>query len=177
MKTMYLDNPAISQNNPMLPSEKDELPLTIEQIKARQTDDGYITAVVELSIDDLFDGIEFFNDKVSELITGSECGLTDISYQAVGAVNGSVLVEVTASVDEIIQEEDDFIQEEDEGMVFCSICGQLCLQQNAHIHQGDLIGDECCWDEHLKSCLVKSLLVKDYSGRKISWQTMKDGVQ
>jgi hypothetical protein len=33
----------------------------------------------------------------------------------------------------------------------CSICGNLCNTKAAHLHQGEYIGDECCWDERLRS--------------------------
>jgi hypothetical protein len=33
----------------------------------------------------------------------------------------------------------------------CSVCGKCCDPSTAHLHQGKWIGDECCWDERLKS--------------------------
>ena len=33
----------------------------------------------------------------------------------------------------------------------CSICGETCDPKTVHFHQGDTIGDECCWDERLRS--------------------------
>ena len=36
-------------------------------------------------------------------------------------------------------------------MVACSLCGKSCAAMKAHLHQGKLIGDECCWDERLKA--------------------------
>lgn len=33
----------------------------------------------------------------------------------------------------------------------CKLCSQPCLLRTAHIHQGDYIGDECCWDDRLKA--------------------------
>jgi hypothetical protein len=35
--------------------------------------------------------------------------------------------------------------------VRCSVCGAACAAQTAHLHQGKWIGDECCWDERLRS--------------------------
>lgn len=32
----------------------------------------------------------------------------------------------------------------------CSMCGKPCNPGTAHMHQGDFIGDECCWDERLR---------------------------
>lgn len=33
----------------------------------------------------------------------------------------------------------------------CSLCGNPCDARKAHLHQGRLIGDECCWDERLRA--------------------------
>lgn len=35
--------------------------------------------------------------------------------------------------------------------VICKICHQPCNAQAAHLHQGEYIGDECCWDERLRA--------------------------
>lgn len=35
--------------------------------------------------------------------------------------------------------------------VFCGICHNDCNAGKAHRHQGQFIGDECCWDEKLRS--------------------------
>jgi hypothetical protein len=35
--------------------------------------------------------------------------------------------------------------------VTCAICRQRCAARTAHLHQGQWIGDECCWDERLRS--------------------------
>lgn len=42
-------------------------------------------------------------------------------------------------------------EEEMEDKVPCSICHQMVLAKTAHRHQGEWIGDECCWDERLRS--------------------------
>jgi hypothetical protein len=31
------------------------------------------------------------------------------------------------------------------------ICGKRCNKETAHLHGDGWIGDECCWDERLKS--------------------------
>lgn len=33
----------------------------------------------------------------------------------------------------------------------CSICHSAIRIKDAHLHQGKLIGDECCWDDRLKA--------------------------
>jgi hypothetical protein len=38
-----------------------------------------------------------------------------------------------------------------EEQVVCSACRHLCASEKAHLHQGEWIGDECCWDERLRA--------------------------
>lgn len=33
----------------------------------------------------------------------------------------------------------------------CSLCDRPVSVNSAHLHQGKWIGDECCWDERLRS--------------------------
>ena len=33
----------------------------------------------------------------------------------------------------------------------CSLCGCLCDREKSHLHQGGIIGDNCCWDDRLKA--------------------------
>jgi len=77
----------------------DTLP-TPEQVTALTDDQGDLTVVIAVSLDTLVDAdVEALNDTVSEMITGSAAGLTDIAFQPVGvAADGSVLVQVTARV-------------------------------------------------------------------------------
>lgn len=35
--------------------------------------------------------------------------------------------------------------------VRCSICHEPRNAAKAHLHQGEYIGDECCWDERLRA--------------------------
>lgn len=35
--------------------------------------------------------------------------------------------------------------------VKCKRCKELCNADQAHLHQGEWIGDECCWDERLRA--------------------------
>lgn len=35
--------------------------------------------------------------------------------------------------------------------VVCSVCKNEALEEKAHLHQEEWIGDECCWDERLRS--------------------------
>lgn len=40
---------------------------------------------------------------------------------------------------------------EKQSLVTCCVCKHECFVNTAHLHQGEYIGDECCWDERLKS--------------------------
>jgi hypothetical protein len=60
-------------------------PLTLEELNDSMSKAGMVTCKLLVSIEDLIDGdMEALNDNVSERITGSEAGLTDISYKLVG---------------------------------------------------------------------------------------------
>lgn len=53
---------------------------------------------------------------------------------------------------EFLKEADDEADENELAeKIMCSVCSELCLVKTAHLHQGEYIGDECCWDERLKS--------------------------
>ena len=39
----------------------------------------------------------------------------------------------------------------DKSTVTCTICGKDCAAATAHLHQGQWIGDECCWDDRLRA--------------------------
>lgn len=36
-------------------------------------------------------------------------------------------------------------------LITCALCGNSAVSKTAHLHQEQYIGDECCWDERLKS--------------------------
>ena len=38
-----------------------------------------------------------------------------------------------------------------EEAVTCKFCKKLTGVRTAHVHQGEYIGDDCCWDERLRS--------------------------
>jgi hypothetical protein len=35
--------------------------------------------------------------------------------------------------------------------VRCTFCGKMVPKRTAHRHQGKWVGDDCCWDERLRS--------------------------
>jgi len=41
--------------------------------------------------------------------------------------------------------------DEKEPTVACKFCGKWVPAKTAHLHDGAWVGDECCWDERLRS--------------------------
>lgn len=78
-------------------------PLTKEQVKLIQDEDGYIAVEISVDLDDLIDlNLEGLNDLAEELILKDGI-LSDISYKVVGHQTpaegtGSVIIQVTAEV-------------------------------------------------------------------------------
>jgi len=71
-----------------------EKPFTHEELKDMTKDDDiYIEGVVRISLDDIISSdFEVFLDIISDKLVGSEVGLLDISYKAVGVDNGDILI-------------------------------------------------------------------------------------
>lgn len=95
--TTWRDKIAIL-NKPLTPKELDEL-------KDKQ---GNVTQTLEFDLGDIIDNdIEWLNDEVSERITGSTIGLTDISFKAVGAKKSidKTFIKVTGNVEDFLAEE------------------------------------------------------------------------
>ena len=42
-----------------------------------------------------------------------------------------------------------FPESKGNNVVQCKFCGADILEVTAHFHQGEWIGDECCWDDSL----------------------------
>lgn len=40
---------------------------------------------------------------------------------------------------------------DEEETVECKFCGKQVPADTAHLHDGGWVGDECCWDERLRS--------------------------
>jgi hypothetical protein len=79
--------------------------LTAKQVK-KLAKNGRLTVRVLLGLDELGVDKNCLNDAMSEMIAGDAAALEDISYEAVGIKNGSVIVEVSASVEEWLKRED-----------------------------------------------------------------------
>ena len=92
-------------------------PLTLQELKDKSTKQGILTSKLLVGLDELIDGdIDDLNDTVSERITGSCCGLTDISYEPMGSVRGNIVLRVTGNVADHIANEEEY-NEEDYGVV------------------------------------------------------------
>lgn len=76
-------------------------PMKRDEILEAKDKDGYITGVVRLDINDIFNTghIDQFCDLLSNALIGDDL-LMDIAYQVVGTEEGDVLVEVTGNVNE-----------------------------------------------------------------------------
>ena len=57
----------------------------------------------------------------------------------------------TVMFSDVKEECSDSIEKSRKSLIKCSICGKSCDIKTAHLHQGKYIGDECCWDERLRS--------------------------
>jgi len=82
-------------------------PLTMEQIVDMTKEDSYLRAIpVTVDFYELIDGdLESFLDKLSEAVTGSEGGLTEISYRPVGVTDdGRIVVAVTGDVSDFLKD-------------------------------------------------------------------------
>jgi len=38
-----------------------------------------------------------------------------------------------------------------EELITCKLCGERAPLESAHFHESEWVGDECCWDERLRS--------------------------
>lgn len=72
-----------------------------QELKDNVRKDGTIVAKLKVDFTDLVNyDIEWFNDEVSEAITGSVCGLTNICYSVAGrTTTNDVIVKVVANVE------------------------------------------------------------------------------
>ena len=73
--------------------------MTSEELEKNSNSDGDLKVTLVVDIDKLRGDVDELNDIVSDFITGSECGLTDIGYKLVGATSdGDAVVQVTGNV-------------------------------------------------------------------------------
>lgn len=80
-------------------------PYTPEEARRIADADGGITAIVGLGFYSLLGADEdSLGDQVSEAVTGSDVGLTDITVEPVGVNGGDVLLRVTGSIAEWLDE-------------------------------------------------------------------------
>jgi predicted nucleotidyltransferase len=82
-------------------------------------------------------------DAIAELLDGKEwSGADDLDTIA-------ALVRHTGR--EVRDVPEDRAEEEDEDQVLCRFCQRPSPARTAHRYQGGWVGDECCWDERLRS--------------------------
>jgi hypothetical protein len=84
-------------------------------------------------------------DAIAELLDGCEWSGAD-ELNAIAALvrhTGREVCDVADSSEEP--------QPGAEDLVLCRFCQRRCSARTAHPYQGGWIGDECCWDERLRS--------------------------
>ena len=77
-------------------------PMNQKELADNVRKDGTIQAQVVVTLEEVLDNdIEYLNDTVSERITGSEAGLTDISFDVAGTITGTneMILRVTGTVE------------------------------------------------------------------------------
>jgi len=83
---------------------------------------------------------QFDNNNDSGWLEGWICGYTDRDHGYAETERMEVYEALFYHLDRLRQ-----------AGVGCKICGEWCNAETAHLHQDGYIGDECCWDERLKS--------------------------
>lgn len=120
-KVFFIDN--MYRNEQVVKEAIDEVlnklkplskPLTREELEKLKDENGNVTVRLIFDIEGAyFNSLDSMNDEVSERITDSECGLTDISYNPVGILladkinnsKNSVIMEITGNVSDFLNEE------------------------------------------------------------------------
>ena len=77
-------------------------PMSQKELRDNVRKDGTIQAQVVVTLEEVLDNdLDYFNDTVSERITGSIVGLTDISFDLAGSVTGTneMIIRVTGTVE------------------------------------------------------------------------------
>jgi hypothetical protein len=59
------------------------------------------------------------------------------------------LDDAACSVSDSLEDDEDIADEHP--TVCCKFCHTAVREDTAHIHQDGWVGDECCWDERLRS--------------------------
>jgi hypothetical protein len=78
--------------------EQGAAPLSIETLKRLEAQDD-IRAIVEIELNTIIDGdLEVFLDLLSERMTGSACGLTDLSYRVVHSGSSQMSADLALQV-------------------------------------------------------------------------------
>jgi hypothetical protein len=103
--------------------------------------DGRKIEVRELSSDGSVDGYDIYdaNDEGGEALNLG------------GSFDELPSVKVVRIYLAELGKQDQVAAEPAEGTVPCKFCAKDVSAKTAHLHQGQWIGDECCWDDRLKA--------------------------
>lgn len=88
-----------------------EKPYTIQEMKEKKNEDGYVTGCVAVALSDIIDNdLEQFLDLIAEKLVANDC-LMDINYKAIGIIdvdsgNANIIIEVTGDVSNILDMEE-----------------------------------------------------------------------
>lgn len=88
-----------------------EKPYTIQEMKLKQNENGYVTGYVAVPLSDIIDNnLDQFLNIIAEKLVANEC-LMDIDYKAVGITNvncgdASIIIKVTGDISEILSMEE-----------------------------------------------------------------------
>lgn len=75
-------------------------PLSVKEQVENVNKSGFITVKLLVDLSDvLYNDIESLHDTVSERITGTPFGLTDISYSVAGSSGDQLILKVTGAVE------------------------------------------------------------------------------
>lgn len=107
---------------------------------------GFVNIDLSDFIDNDLDGIL---NIISDNLTTHE-NLMDTDYQAVAAKDGIVTIEVSGCM-ELDTWQQMLENADDSEAVTCKFCGEKALAATAHLHDGEHVGEECCWEERLRA--------------------------
>lgn len=92
-------------------------------------------------------------DQSYIIVSCSRTRLQQTDYGSVGEGRNQfqAITSLMRDVIACIQQDPTTVQVIDTVPTFCSLCNNECSAKTVHLHQCKLIGDECCWDERLRS--------------------------
>jgi len=133
----------ISQNT----NEVLNAPLSEADILKAVDESEWVSGVVRVKLSELLEcnGLEEFLDLMSMRLTGS--GLlqkTEYEMVAVDNYHGIQHLQIKVTGDPALVAENI-------DTVVCKFCHKNVPGATAHLHEGEYVGDDCCWDERLRA--------------------------